>query len=355
MSKPDMNEQVPAMRLYNNKNALMAALPHLLVWGILFLIPLLFSTDEIQWTAQDYLRSYLPLLFSAIIFYLNYYFLVDKFLFNNKKILFIIINIAVIALCMKGMDIARIFLGRPVHFHSPSRHQRSFVYSRTLLSFILTLFISVAIRATKKWIDTEREKREIENEKLKSELTHLRYQIQPHFFFNSLNNIYALVDISGEEAKHAIHTLGKMMRYVLYETQGDTVSLYQEVEFLKNYVRMMEIRFPNLIQVNMSFPDRRKDIQIAPLLFVPLVENAFKHGTSSSAKCVISLRMEASDQEITFETENNNFPKRESDISGSGIGIDNLKKRLKLLYPGRAVFVQELQGEIVFTKLRIQL
>lgn len=170
-------------------------------------------------------------------------------------------------------------------------------------------------------------------EKLQSELKHLKYQLQPHFFFNSLNNIYAMVDISPENAKKAIHNLSKMMRYFLYETNEEKVPLTKEIQFLLKYIDLMKLRFSNNTLVQTSFEEDLPEIEIAPLLFIAIVENAFKHGVSATQPSTITFGLEIENDLIKFTSVNKNFPKTDEDKSGSGIGLENLKKRLELIYP----------------------
>jgi LytS/YehU family sensor histidine kinase len=312
-------------------------------------------------------RTCLPVFFSAVIFYVNYFILIEKYLFRDKIVLFVLTNILLIALLVYGTELAR-ELWRPVHTPRmwrrvqeahPISHsllpRKGYFWIRTAFSLLLTTGVSVAIRATQKWISSEREKRSLENETLKSELSHLRYQLQPHFFFNCLNSIYSLVDSAPDKAKETIHTLSKMMRYVLYETTEERIALSKEILFVKNYIQLMEMRFPRLVNVRSIFPETEKEVFVAPLLFVALVENAFKHGISAVNNSSILIKLQLENSRLIFTTENRNFPKKRDDVSDSGIGLDNLRKRLELIYPGRSVFKQEIIGDMVITNLIIEL
>lgn len=217
-----------------------------------------------------------------------------------------------------------------------------------------SLLFSIAIKTTKRWVKTEAERKEAANFKLKSELQHLHYQLQPHFFFNSLNNIYSLVDISPDQAKSSIHSLSKLMRYMLYETNLEVVPLTKEIDFLKKYIDLMKLRVSDKTTVNYSFPSEETGIQIAPLLFISLIENAFKHGVSATKKSQIDINMICDEKTILFSVENNSFPKKTDDKSGSGIGLQNVEKRLELLYHDKFSFKSFLKEERFFVTLKIE-
>ncbi|WP_229736639.1 sensor histidine kinase [Bizionia arctica] len=223
-----------------------------------------------------------------------------------------------------------------------------------LLSYLAPLFFSVALKSTKRWAKTEAERKEAANFKLKQELQHLHYQLQPHFFFNSLNNIYALVDISPDQAKSSIHSLSKLMRYMLYETNVESIPLTKEIDFMKKYIDLMKLRVSDKTVVNYSFPSEETGIRIAPLLFISLIENAFKHGVSASKESIIQINMTCHDHTILFSVENDNFPKKTDDKSGSGIGLPNVEKRLELLYPNKSSFKTFVKDNNFVAQLEIE-
>ncbi len=328
---------------------------HLLVWAVLFSLPYLLSSDQEQLWARMFVHSWIPLLFYAFIFYLNYLVLIERFLFKKKGISFVLANIAIIgfSLWLRG-ELNTLYFQEIM---KPPRNGdgppfKLFLYVQ-IVSLMVPIVFSIALKTTERWIRTEAERKETTNIKLKSELQHLRYQLQPHFFFNSLNNIYSLVDISPEQAKSTIHSLGKLMRYLLYETNIEEVPLSREIDFMEKYIDLMRLRLSDNTKVESHFPSLGNDIKIAPLLFISLIENAFKHGVSANKESVISIEMEIQGKEIAFRTENFNFPKNNEDKSGSGIGLQNLEKRLQLLYPNKHSFHTSLQNGIFIATLKI--
>ncbi len=353
---------------------------HILGWGVLFFLPYLFMPADAPRTYNTYVHNGLPLIFAALLFYINYFYLIDAFLFKQKIGLFLFINIVLFAFCWWGIDELRDTLlsydqagirdgfreGGREGLRTGGQHRgsrggggrarvQSFAMARNIFMLLLAGVASMAIKVTQRWQATEAEKQNLASENLKSELSHLHYQLQPHFFFNSLNNIYAMVDIAPEEAKEAIHGLAKLMRYMLYETKEEQVPLAKETDFLQRLIHLMEIRLPRHATVSSSFPSDVRGFTVAPLLFVALVENAFKHGVSARQPSFITIKMEIEDRQVLFYTENTNFPKEKEDRSGSGIGLDNLKKRLELLYPNRYDFNYGVEGDLFKAYLTIRL
>jgi len=214
-----------------------------------------------------------------------------------------------------------------------------------IVSMFLPIAVAIALKASERWKRMERQHAESENAKLNSELQHLKYQIQPHFFFNSLNNIYSLVDSSPEKAKETIHSLSKLMRYLLYETNVDKVPLSSEIAFMARYIELMKLRTSAHTEVKYTFPTAASHIMVAPLLFISLIENSFKHGILPKGTSKLEFTMKIEDRKVIFTTRNPYFPKPEGDLSGSAIGLDNIRKRLEILYPGRNVFSTHIEGD----------
>jgi len=330
---------------------------HLMTWLVLFCLPYLLSSGQNQEVKNVLVFSWTPMFFFAILFYINYFLLIERFLFQKKTVLYILINCSLIALLilinteLKDAFFSQVFKNGNDNFHRPPR--KFFIYI-DIISFIVPVIFSLALKTIERWIKTEAERKEAANIKLQSELQHLKYQLQPHFFFNSLNNIYSLVDFSPEMAKQTIHSLGKLMRYLLYETNNEKVSLQKEIIFMTNYIELMKLRLTDNTKVTYSFPDLKEDLLIAPLLFISLIENAFKHGVSADKSTEIIFKLTVTDNNVVFYSENFNFPKSEMDKSGSGIGLDNLEKRLALLFPGKHSFVEQIVDDKFVVSLKLE-
>jgi hypothetical protein len=185
--------------------------------------------------------------------------------------------------------------------------------------------------------DLERQKI-IDKKNLEQQMEYLKYQVNPHFFMNTLNNIHALVDIDPERAKTTIVELSKMMRHILYDGGKKLIPLSREVEFLNLYVQLMRLRYSNKVHINVDLPQQLPELKLPPLMLIIFVENAFKHGISDTDESFIRIELKEDGEYVTCLVENSCFPKDDTDRSGSGIGITNLKRRLDLLYPGAYSF-----------------
>jgi LytS/YehU family sensor histidine kinase len=164
-------------------------------------------------------------------------------------------------------------------------------------------------------------------------LRNLRSQINPHFLLNTLNNIYALTAFDTPKAQQAIQELSKMLRHILYDYQQPKVALSDEVEFLQNYVNLMRIRLSDSVDVKFQTFIANPQLEVAPMVFISLVENAFKHGVSPSEPSFIHIQIESADNQIVCDIQNSNHPKTANDHSGHGIGLVQVQRRLELTYP----------------------
>ncbi len=206
----------------------------------------------------------------------------------------------------------------------------------TFVITALILGISTSVTAVQKWQHDNQLHQELKQQRTDSELSFLKAQINPHFFFNTLNNIYMLTMIDVESSRQALHKLSRMMRYILYETQHDTTLLSKELDFIKDYIELMRLRLTDKVSLHYRQPEQLKDGPIAPMLFLPFVENAFKHGVSAMQQSTISIILTQQGTTLSFEVNNTIVTDEEKTLDGnSGIGLTNTKRRLELLYPGK--------------------
>ncbi|MBD0777919.1 histidine kinase [Maribacter sp. ANRC-HE7] len=333
---------------------------HVLAWLILFSMPYLLSqgqSEDSPAVPKVLINTWVPLISYAIIFYFNYLFFIDRFFFNKKNLLFFVINIVLITVLVWANHELKDFLIQWVlpDDNPPRRPPRTIFWYLDFFGSLVPLAFSIALKTTEKWMKTEALQKETMNVRLQSEIQHLKYQLQPHFFFNALNNIYSLVDYQPETAKKTIHSLGKLMRYLLYDTETEKVPLQKELDFMTQYIELMKLRFSDKIKISYSFPEMVPNIKIVPLLFITLVENAFKHGVTASTSSDLSFNLELKETRLTFTATNPNTPKNNSDKSGSGIGLENLKKRLQLLYPNQHHFDYKVEGGIFTAILTLEI
>ena len=213
-----------------------------------------------------------------------------------------------------------------------------------IISFLLCLMaVGIALSIRYMMRRSERRQKEVE-----AELAWLKNQINPHFLFNTLNNISSLAQIDGEETQEAIMQLSDLLRYAMYETNKPKVRLDGEVEFMRNYIELMKLRCNEMTTVNAQFTVQSSQLEVAPLLFISLIENAFKHGMNSNVPATIDISLTQEGNTLVFLCDNTNNPKPTKDRSGSGIGLENTRRRLDLLYAGRYTWEQKVTPENIY-------
>lgn len=199
-----------------------------------------------------------------------------------------------------------------------------------LVVALLLICVDLGSRYFRRYKAEEHNLEELEKDNLKYRLEYLRYQINPHFFMNTLNNIHALVDIDSEKAKDSIVELSKMMRHVLYESNGHTVPLSKEIDFLNHYISLMKLRFTDKVKIRCSFTDDYRDSEVPPLLMATVIENAFKFGVSYSSESHIDIEITTEEGKVIFRCENS--LKNSDEAYSCGVGLKNIRNRLELLY-----------------------
>ena len=319
---------------------------HVIGWGIVFGFPfLLMNRSGFNITWPDYLSHgcVVPLSF-LVVFYVNYLFLIPRYLFAGHTKQYILYNVILIACILAGAHLWQEYAihlnEQPRKAHRPGPPKWLFTL-RDAFSMVLTVGLSAAIRLSKRWVQIEEARREAEKSRTEAELKNLRNQLNPHFLLNTLNNIYALIAFDADKAQTAVQELSRLLRHVLYENQQQTVALNREMDFIRNYIELMRIRLAANVQVETHFdirPDSRTEI--APLIFISLIENAFKHGISPTEPSFIRIHFYEQNNEVGCEITNSYHPKSNADKSGSGIGLEQVQKRLDLSYPGRYTWRQ---------------
>ena len=309
---------------------------HIVGWGILICSPLFFTGRSGVSCVEDYVRSIIvPLSFMSTL-YINYIWLIKRFLFRREPRWFLLCNVLLIltmmALVHPCMTYAIPDQMMKYPHPRPLRDEIGF-HAINVAIYSLVTGLSVAIRMTNGWYQAEANQRELERERAEAELSNLKSQLNPHFLFNTLNNIYSLIAFSPEKAQEAVHDLSRLLRYVLYESNQPLVPIEKDLDFLRNYIELMRIRLPRHVDLQTDIEAATPGVMIAPLLFISLVENAFKHGVSNSQPSFIQITIRQAGDAVSCSIRNSYFPKTAGDKSGSGIGLSNLEKRLSLLYP----------------------
>ena len=296
-----------------------------------------------------YLRHSIVPLSCFIVFYVNYLYLIPKFLFISKWRNFLLLNVLLAVFVTLGLHYTHIlFIAPPPisNVHMPPPPHGYMFLSRNLIMQAFVVGLSMAIRISLRWRHTEERLARVEREKTEAILKNLRNQLNPHFLLNTLNNINALIAIDSNKAQETVQELGKMLRYVLYDNQSSLVPLKKELEFIENYISLMKIRLPKSVSVSVRLDSGEKALQISPLIFISLIENAFKHGVSPTEPSFISISITGNeDGKVYCEILNSNYPKKENDKSGNGIGLTQVYRRLELSYPGKYEWNHELTDD----------
>ena len=348
---------------------------HLLILLIIFIGPeLVFSIGR----TMHKLMLLTPLCY-IMLFYVNYYWLIDRYMFGKKKLwLYITINVLLLLVTIAVFYIVETALRPPLHpippmpnpgiipppLHTPP-HPGFFeehilraltMFPRIGTMALLSIILSVVMRLGEKWVNWEQQKQQLKTQLQENELQNLKSQLNPHFLFNTLNNIYALIPISQDKAQKSVHELSQLLRYTLYDNNEREVSLEKDLLFIKNYISLMRLRLNSLVSLTVDINEKEGTGKtIAPLLFISLVENAFKHGVSGDKPSFINISIHVMDNTVKCVVENSYFPKKSNDKSGSGIGISNLKRQLDILYTNRHTLNITKNDDKYVTELTIEL
>jgi two-component system, LytTR family, sensor kinase len=308
---------------------------HVLIWAGLYIIP--FIDDTRQHFSPHFIWRHSELFILLIaFFYFNTYFLIRK-LFQPGKLLYYFLAIlsCIVFISITNLAFSQIIdiaIPIPAEFHIPNYFHRLFF---PVFPSLFVFAISMAIKITNEWFNSEKQKKEMENEKLHSELAFLKSQVNPHFLFNILNNICSLARKKSDDTENAIIQLSRIMRYMLYDSKDEKVSLEKEVEYLQNYIDLQRLRISDSVIIKFDIEGNIEGRMVEPMLLIPFVENAFKHGVSYLEASEIDIRLKIENEILNFSVENNKIKKNDDPVQQeSGIGLKNVLRRLDLLYPG---------------------
>jgi two-component system, LytTR family, sensor kinase len=334
---------------------------HILAWSVILGLPI-YPAIRFR-MGNDFLLSYYAFTtISALVFYANYLFLIPVLFFQKKRSGYYLSVLALVTSLYFVSDFSndQIFNiishnGNSDQVISPSRAERvpaqpphraripGFIIALPhahmvgyISSSLLMIFLSLGLRVLERQSKIEKVQEEMEKAKVDAELAFLKTQISPHFFFNTLNNIYSLSKSNPKDSGEAILKLSKMMRYLLYDSEDGDTKLSNEIDLLKNYIDLMKLRLEENYNLTVSFPVEYEDFNIPPLLFIPFIENAFKHGVNFRKDSYIDIQLKAFDKTILFRCINS-VSGSAADVGpeSSGIGLTNVRKRLDLLFPGK--------------------
>lgn len=308
----------------------------------------------------DYFIVYcgLPVMF-IVLFYFNFYYLIDRLWLRSgsSRVWFVVWNVLIILMIALGTYYWQdYFMGRLIDNYTPITLTNTLFLVGTVLT--MTVGLAVTLKYTINFQRAENERVRLESERREAELKNLRAQLNPHFLFNAMNNIYALMTINPDKAQHALYNLSKILRYVLYEDDQVLVPLSKELDFMRSYIDVMKLRLTDNVSLEVDISDDNSGVMVAPLMFMSLVENAFKHGVSQTHPSYIRIAITSATDDkggksVVCRVDNSYYPKTDADRSGSGIGIENLRRRLSLLYPSRNVFEMSHDDDNFHTELKL--
>ena len=308
---------------------------HFSFWLLLYFFLILIDEDNYpMWFVM--IRHLIDLIFYIVIVYINILYLIPAFLQKKRPFIYLISLMLFV------------FLLSPIHLFSllmifkSSPEDSEYILNNKEIISLINLFVGFASTVYKiltDWLVHQNEKMALERQNLQSELKFLKSQINPHFFFNTLNNLYALTLKKSDLAPEIVLRLSEMMRYMLYESNEKMVSLEKEVNYIKNYLELEKLRQGDRFEINFIITGEIADQKIAPLVFIPFLENSFKHGLDNQIKSgFVNIDLKLLEDSIELIIENSNPTKvqlKKKMKKSGGIGLENVKRRLKLIYSNK--------------------
>ena len=302
---------------------------HLLGCAIFLALPIIFSPDlslDFDFIhAKGFQRDFLFSIILIPFFYLSYFVLIPKLYFQKNYFPFF----SIVFICFALIFFLPLVLIPSTNFNT-NTFDAFFIREikirlfQFLIVFVFSLMLKINIRL-----------KQSEKEKLDAELAYLKAQINPHFLFNTLNSIYSLAIVQSDNVASSIVKLSNMMRYVLSESSNDYVRLEKEIEYIQNFIELQQIRFGTFIQFECTITGDHKNKTIAPLILIPFIENAYKHGVNAEDNSIIKIQIDTTEKQLFLFVKNNKVFVQRSEESESGLGVENTKNRLQMIYPGK--------------------
>jgi len=319
---------------------------HFLTWAILLGVPSFFGGNQ-NYLGLDKSFYILSTMYHIGLFYFNTYFLYPRLLTRKWWWLYII---SIGFLLWASYHVKLFFLGFDPNFHLTHENGRVIFFG--LIPF---LFCSIIFRLISDRIRFERLEKEARAERLASELKFLRSQVSPHFLFNTMTNMVSLARQKSDMLEPSLIKLSELLRYMLYDSNNDKITVSSEIEHLENYLDLQQLRFGDHVRVESDIQTDCPDCMIEPMLLVPFIENAFKHGVGTQKDPYILIKLRAKNAKLEFTVINNYSLDNMSKDKSSGIGLVNVKNRLRLLYPDKYELVIDDRPETFSVNLNIDL
>ncbi len=322
-------------------------LSYFLIWTFVFSVPYFSerSSGHINW--NEVIKNWLHVFGYLILFLVNVYILVPRLLLKKKYRSYFVLVLALVAIVIAvnliapsgsprqpGSEIVTSPEGlTPPMFNAPMQKPPIMAFADNFIICILLVGAGTTIKLMSKWLSEEKLRKDAEKEQLKTNLALLKHQVSPHFFMNTLNNIHTLIEMDTEKAQDAVERLSTLMRYLLYDSAQNTIELKKEIEFIYSFISLMQLRHSDEVEVTVLITDQIPDIKIPPMLFISLLENAFKHGVNYPMKSYIYFEIQIHEKTLNCIIKNSKHKTVANQYDEySGIGLENIKKSLNLLY-----------------------
>lgn len=331
-------------------------LHHFAFWIAYFVFWYLFYSQQLS-TASAFVNSFITISVHGLAAYFNLYFLFNK-LFRQQLYLSYIVSIILTVLLAALIWALALNSASIITNHSSLHIWAPKFFMACFASITYTLGITMSLKMVKQWYERERVAENLERINMETELKYLKTQINPHFLFNSLNSLYALTLQKSDSAPELVLKLSEILRYVLYDGSERWVSLEKEINYLKSYLDLEKIRNGDRLELEFNINGNPKTKQVAPMLFLTFLENSFKHGINQKAEGgFVKIDMNIGEDDLLFSIENSKPERKEKRINGKsgGIGLENIRKRLTLLYPDRHNLNINDDGEKYSVQLSLQL
>ncbi|APQ19015.1 sensor histidine kinase [Maribacter hydrothermalis] len=343
---------------------------HVALWLLIWATAWIFSSSDLQFVSENGMA----LIFQIVVIAILIYYTIPQLLLKKKYMWFTLVSIAtvfIVTLVLSNL-VSTPNLGmnpdfgpgpgigsRPHFEDGPPLVANRRPPSRFFINLLLIAIAYAIATLVELFLFAQKKEEEIiinKNEALQTELKLLKSQINPHFLFNALNNIYALSAIDSGRTQQSISYLSDMLRYVLYECEQEIVPLYKEIDYIENYIKLFSLKSSKIYPITTTFSIENQNVEIVPMLLIPFLENALKHSNIEKIKgTFINLKITATSNFIDFEIENSKPEVKIIKDDIGGIGIDNVKKRLAILYPDRHHLTINKTSQAFKVNLKLQL
>ncbi|MEE9408929.1 MAG: histidine kinase [Polaribacter sp.] len=331
---------------------------HLIFWISYFIL------NVVRWGSyyEDYWYSFksniVTVTLGMLLAYFHVYFLLPKLLFKKKTISYVLFFlIALIVFYIVRTELIFIFINDNVWPESQTP-QRAYAFNHILVVCLIGIYdvgLATTLKLTTDWIFDRKRIETLQATQLKTELQFLKAQIQPHFFFNTLNNLYALTLENSKQAPEVVLKLSEIMEYILYRAKEPKIRLLNEINYVQNYIDLERLRYGKKVHVEINMIGNIEGQNIPPLLFLPFIENCFKHGTVDNNKLNVLIEFEVTEENLLKFTVKNNYNLFSQNTKDHGIGNQNVLRRLELLYMDKFTLNTRTEKQNYIVELTIQL